>query len=70
MHGLGIVALIYTVYMILKEKLEKPLPKDAYYDWDEYWKDIENGVPLKVRQRKQERMEYYKSPSNPNWRRY
>lgn len=29
---------------LVKEALEKPAPKGTRFDWDAYWKDIDNGM--------------------------
>ena len=48
MHLLGIIAIIYVLIQWIKEKTEKPAPKDARFDWDAYYEDIEKGVPVEV----------------------
>ena len=65
---LGVISIICVLYMIIKESLEKPAPKDVYFDWDEYYKDIENGINPMEQVRKRERGEYMKSKSDPNWK--
>ena len=52
MHLLGIVAIIYVLIQWIKEKTEKTVPKGARFDWDAFYKDIENGVPNEVRLKK------------------
>lgn len=62
-----IIAVGFFLYFVLKETFEKPMPKDAYFDYDEYWKDINDQMDINKRMRKLKNMKYYKSPSNPNW---
>lgn len=52
MHLLGIIAIIYVLIQWLKEKLEKPAPKGSRFDWDAYYKDIDNGIPFSVQMEK------------------
>lgn len=65
-----ILAIGFILFNIINEKRENPLPKDAYFDWDEYYRDINNGMSAKQQLEKRKRMGYYKSPSNPDWKRY
>lgn len=55
-----IVAFIYTVYVLIREKVAKPIcPKGARFDWDAYWKDIENGIEPMEQIKKREKGGYY-----------
>ena len=37
---LVILSIVYLIYIWLKEKFEKTLPKGSHKDWDAYWADI------------------------------
>lgn len=55
-----IVAIIYTTYVLLKEKFQKPLcPKGSRFDYEARQRDIENGMDIMERIKKQQRGEYY-----------
>lgn len=49
-----IVAIIYLLYAFIKEKTHKKPPEGTYFDYDAYWKDIENGMDAmeKIKKRK------------------
>lgn len=53
-----VFVLILAVIQIVKEVLEKPAPKGTRFDWDAYWKDIENGIDPMEQVRKCERGDY------------
>lgn len=61
-----IVSVIYTLYLLTKEALEKPAPKERRFDWDAYWKDIENGIEPMEQVRKRQRGEYYTTKPLPD----
>ena len=54
-------AILLMIYGFIKEKTPSKMPPNAYFDWSEYWKDIENGMTTKEQIRKQENFGYYKS---------
>lgn len=58
MNLLFIIAIVLAIRQILKETLEKPAPKGTRFDWDAYWKDIENGMPAMEQVRKRQRGGY------------
>lgn len=41
-----------------KEIIEKPVPKGTHFDWDAYWKDVENGISITEQIKKRECGEY------------
>ena len=47
LNVLFILSVSYTIYKLIKEMLEKPKPSNIVFDWDAYWKDIENGMSTK-----------------------
>ena len=52
------VSIIFNTKEIIEEKLEKPAPKGARFDWDAYWKDVENGMSTIDQIKKRERGGY------------
>lgn len=46
--------LILAIIQIIKEAVEKPTPKGTRFDWDAYWKDVENGMPAMEQVRKRQ----------------
>ena len=58
MNGLLVVALICGIYKLLNEVFEKPAPKGTRFDWDAYWKDVENGMSSMDQVRKRQRGGY------------
>jgi hypothetical protein len=71
MFGLGLLSIlssICTAKEYSKEKAEKPAPKGTRFDWDAYYKDIENGINVMDQVHKCERGEYYTTkPADPKW---
>lgn len=55
---LSIISMLFTGKEIIKEAMEKPAPKGTRFDWDAYWKDVENGIGAMEQVRKRERGEY------------
>ena len=53
-----ILSVLYLVSQFLKEKCEKLAPKGTRFDWDAYWKDVENGMPAMEQVRKRQRGGY------------
>ena len=58
MNVFFIFILILAVKQIIKEALEKPAPKGTRFDWDAYWKDVENGMSSMDQVRKRQRGGY------------
>ena len=59
MLGIGcILGALFCAKEIIKEKIEPVAPKGTRFDWDAYWKDIENGMPCMEQVRKRERGGY------------
>ena len=61
-----IIALVYIIYVLAKENLKKPAPKGTRFDWDAYWKDIENGIGAMEQVRKGQRGGYYTTKPLPD----
>ena len=49
MHLLFVVSIIYTIYALIKESCEKPIPAENWANKDLYYEDILNGVPIEQR---------------------
>ena len=49
---------ILSIIQVVKEWREKPAPKGTRFDWDAYWKDVENGMPSIEQVRKRQRGGY------------
>ena len=62
----GFLATVYVIYMLIKEALEEPAPKGTYFDWDEYYKDIRDGIEPMAQIRKQEKGGYMKVRKDNN----
>lgn len=56
---LFVIAAIFAIKQIIKEAAEKPAPKDTRFDWDAYWKDVENGMPTTEQIKKRQNGGYY-----------
>lgn len=56
---ISIFAALFTVKEIIKEKTEKPAPKNMRFDWDAYWQDVRNGMSSVELIRKRQRGEYF-----------
>ena len=63
MELITVISAIYLIYVLLKEALEKPITEERYFDWDAYWKDVDDGVFHMDIIKKRERGEYYKFKS-------
>lgn len=66
MHLLFVIAIIYAVVKLVKEALEKPAPKGQRFDWDAYWKDVENGMDSMEQVRKRQRGGYLTTEPLPS----
>ena len=66
MHLFFVLVLILAIVQIIKEALEKPAPKGTRFDWDAYWKDIENGIGAMEQVRKCQRGGYYTTKPLPD----
>lgn len=55
---LSLVSIVFNTKEIIEEKLEKPAPKNARFDWDAYWEDVRNGMSAMEQVRKRERGGY------------
>lgn len=62
------IVLILALKQIIKEALEKPAPKGTRFDWDAYWKDVENGMPSMEQVRKRQRGGYMTTDPLPEKR--
>ena len=58
--------LIIAVIQIVKEALEKPAPKGTRFDWDAYWKDVENGIGAMEQVRKRQSGGYMTTEPMPD----
>ena len=47
MYLLGIVAIIFVIIQAIKEACEKPVPAENWANKKLYYKDINDGVPMK-----------------------
>lgn len=57
-----VIAILIILYFVVKENVDdKKMPSNAYFDWDEYYKDIENGMSCTEQLRKEQNYGYYKS---------
>ena len=61
---LGIVSIIYVVYQIIKEALERPIPAENWANMELFQKDISDGVPMKQCVKNAEKGRYYLPPEN------
>lgn len=68
MNVFFIFILILAVKQIIKEALEKPAPKGTRFDWDAYWKDVENGMSSMDQVRKRQRGGYMTTEPLPEKR--
>lgn len=65
---LTIVSAFFTIKQLIKEKTEPVAPKGTRFDWDAYYKDIENGIGAMEQVRKCERGGYITTkPEPPKW---
>ena len=55
---LGFISTLFVATKVVSEALEKPAPKGTRFDWDAYYKDIENGMDFKTRLRKRQKGGY------------
>lgn len=60
-HLMFAFAVILMICGFINEKRPSKMPPNAYFDWDEYWKDIRNGMSSKEQLKKHENFSYYKS---------
>lgn len=60
-HLMFAFAIILMLCDFAKEKTPSKMPPNAYFDWNEYWADIRNGMSTTEQIKKQERFGYYKS---------
>ena len=51
---------LFTAKELIKEKTEPVYPRGTYFDWDEFWKDVENGMSTVESNKKHQRGGYYK----------
>ena len=57
---LFVIAVIYTIYVIAKEKFEKPVRRGKVFDWDFYYRELnDNNISYKEVLKRQERGYYY-----------
>jgi hypothetical protein len=57
-----LIAILIIIYFVAKENREdKKMPPNAYFDWDEYYEDIRNGMSCTEQLRKEQNYGYYKS---------
>ena len=66
MHLFFAIVLILGIVQLLKETLEKPAPKGTRFDWDAYWKDIDNGIGAMEQVRKRQRGGYLTTEPLPD----
>lgn len=60
-----LIGLGCTVGGLIKEAAEPTVPKGIYFDWDAYWKDIENGMGIQEQIKKRQRGGYM--TNNPKY---
>ena len=56
-----IIAILIIIYFVVKENMPSKMPPNAYFDWDEYYRDIDNGMDCMTQLRKEQNYGYYKS---------
>lgn len=67
MFGL-LTAIVLTAKEIIKEKTEPVVPKGTRFDWDAYWKDVEDGMSTIEQIEKRKRGDYMTTkPAAPKW---
>ena len=65
---LGFVSILFAIKEVVKEKTEPVVPKGTRFDWDAYYKDIENGISAMEQVRKRQRGGYMTTkPATPKW---
>ena len=42
----AILAALFAAREVIKEKAEPVAPKGIRFDWDAYWADVDNGIPI------------------------
>ena len=64
----GVIATLFAGKQLIKEKMEKPTPKGTRFDWDAYYKDIENGMTTMEQIKKRQNGGYNTTkPAEPKW---
>ena len=58
MHLFLAFVLILSIAQFIKEAFKKPTPKGTRFDWDAYYKDIDNGIGAMEQVRKRQRGGY------------
>lgn len=58
MNLLFIAAIVFVVINWIKEKTTPKYPANIRYDWDVYWEDRKNGMPIEQQMRKDKRGGY------------
>lgn len=55
-----IIGLFFAVKEIVQEKREPVMPKGMYFDWNEYWDDVKNGMTTEQQIKKRQKGGYMK----------
>lgn len=61
---LSIISALFTVKELIKEKTEPVTPRGTTFDWDAYYKDIDNGVDTMERIKKRQQGYYMTTKKN------
>ena len=65
MHLLGIAAIIYTVFQLVKESSEKTIPAENWANMDLWREDVIKGVPIEQRMKNLENGKYKMTEKHP-----
>ena len=58
MNLLCVISIIGVIAKLIKEKTEPVTPRGTTFDWDAYYKDIDNGVDTMERIKKRQQGYY------------
>jgi hypothetical protein len=62
MRGLfTLISTIFTVKELINENTAPVYPRSTYFDWDEYWADVANGMTTVEQNKKHKRGGYLKT---------
>lgn len=63
-----LLGLIGIVSELISASRVESLPKGTRFDWEAYWKDIENGMDSQTQLKKRKKGGYYTTkPAQPKW---
>lgn len=64
---LALVSLAIVGIQFVKEKAAPAAPKGQRYDWDAYWEDVGNGMPIEEQIKKSKRGGYNTTEPKKEW---